>query len=175
MKITKIISIEASADKVWQIFAHDFNNASEWMSSVPHSTGKNLGQLFDGAKSSGRVCELDANPDGIKASEKFLAYDENKKTCSVEIDIVNAPAIVPIYGNVLAFSVKTNGTEKSEVTWEVTPKLKPWSSPISLLVKFVLGLFFSQILEEFKYFAENGEPHPRKLKAISKMKPALNV
>ena len=178
MKITKHVTIEASADKVWKVFAHDFDTASEWMASVPKSYGKNVGQQFEGAKSSGRVCELDANPDGIKASERFLAYDETNKTCTVEVSLLNTPALVPILRNVLNFSVKESGQNQSAVTWIVTPQLKPFASllyPLTYpLIKFGLGMFMGQITGELKYFVENGEPHPRKVKAVSKMKLATN-
>ena len=179
MKITKHVTIEASADKVWKVFAHDFDQASEWMASVPKSYGKNLSKEFEGAKSSGRVCELDANPNGIKASEEFLAYDEKNKSCTVEISLLNTPALVPILRNVLNFSVKDSGQNQSAVTWIVTPKLKPVASllyPLTYpLIKFGLGLFMGQITEELKYFVENGEPHPRKVKAMGKMKLATNA
>lgn len=174
MKINKYITIESSADKVWKVFAHDFDNAREWMSSVPSSYGKKLGEKFGGAMSSGRVCELDGNPDGIKASGSFLNYDEENKSCTINIDLLNTPALVPIHGNVLNFSVKDSGANQSEVTWEVTPKLKPLARLFSPLIKIGLGLLMDQITGELKYFVENGMPHPRKLKAISKIKLASN-
>ncbi len=174
MKITKHVTIEASAEKVWKVFAHDFDQASEWMASVPNSYGKNLGKEFEGAKSSGRVCELDANPNGIKASESFLAYDEKNKSCTVDISLLNTPALVPILGNVLNFSVKDSGQNQSSVTWIITPKLKPFAYLLYPLIKFGLGLFIGQIIGELKYFVENGKPHPRKVKAIGKMQLATN-
>jgi uncharacterized membrane protein len=44
MKIAKNVIIEAPIDKVWEVFAHDFNNAYIYMASVPKSYGKELGE-----------------------------------------------------------------------------------------------------------------------------------
>jgi hypothetical protein len=172
MRIMKQIEISASADKVWKVFAHDFDRASQWMSSVPNSYGEDVGESFEGSHSAGRVCELDGDPNGIKASESFLAYDEAARTCTVNIDLVNAPALIPIRGNVLDFSLDENGPNKSTVKWVITPKLKPLAYVIAPLVKLGLGVFIGQITEELKYFIENGTPHPRKVKASNKMNKA---
>jgi hypothetical protein len=103
VKIIKKIEINASADKVWKVFAHDFDRASQWMSSVPNSYGEDVGERFEGAQSAGRVCELDGDPNGMKASESFLAYDDKARTCTVDIDLVDGPTLIPISGNVLDF------------------------------------------------------------------------
>jgi len=171
MKIIKKTTIGEPADKVWKVFAHDFDSAGEWMSSVPNTYGKNLGKKFEGAKSSGRVCELDG---GISVSEPILAYDEVNKTLTLETFFSNAPPLVPILGNVVNFSVKDSGKNQSVVTWIIKPKLKPFAYLLYPLVKFGLGLFIGQIIGELKYFVENGKPHPRKLKAISKLQLATN-
>jgi hypothetical protein len=82
MQFTTRTLIDASADKVWTVFAHDFDNAHKWMASVPHSSAKANGQLFDGAQSAGRVCNLDGKPNSMQASEQFLAYDDVNKTAT---------------------------------------------------------------------------------------------
>lgn len=168
MKITKAVTIEAPIDKVWNIFSHDFNNAYIWMSSVPKSYGKDLGEKFSGAHTAGRVCELDGNPDGIKASETILAYDEENKTCTVEILLLNTPFLIPIKGNILNFSAKEEGPDRTSILWEITPMIKPAAKIITPLIKFGLGKFIAQIIEELKYYVENGTPHPRKVKALAK-------
>ena len=51
MRFTKKMKVNASVDKVWTVFAHDFDNAYKWMASVPHSYAKANGEDFDGAQS----------------------------------------------------------------------------------------------------------------------------
>jgi hypothetical protein len=175
MKIKKSIIINKSADHVWKVFAHDFNNAGKWMSAVPHSYEEQIGQQFESCHSKGRICELDGRPDGLKAVESFLAYDEVNKTCTVDIELENGPALIPINGNVVDFILKEINEDCCEITWVISPKLKDFAYLIYPLVKFGVGVFVQQIIEELKYFAETGEPHPRKIKALKKQQAIQNA
>jgi len=168
MKFKKTTKIDASAEEVWAIFAHGFDNAHEWMASVPKSYGKENGNLFEGATSSGRVCELQADPSGLKASEQFLAYDEAAKTCTVRIDFVDAPKVFPVHYNSLDFAITVDADERSTTTWAFSSKLKPWAYVIWPVIRKGASVAVGQIGEELKHYVETGEPHPRKVKALEK-------
>ncbi|MDX8382524.1 MAG: hypothetical protein R8M45_00485 [Ghiorsea sp.] len=169
MKTTKKIMVQTSTDKVWQVFAHNFDQAHLWMASVPNSFGQENGQLFKGASSAGRVCELDANPKGIKAVESFLAYDEEKKSCTILIKFANTPFAFPLVQNVAEFSLEQRENNQSVVTFTIISTLKPLAYIIYPLIKFGFGFFITQIIEELKYYVEQGKPHPRKVKAANKL------
>ena len=96
VRFNKTMQVIASADKVWEVFAHGFNDAYKWMASVPKSYAQKNGELFEGAQSDGRVCELTTKENGIKASEQFLAYNEENKTATVRIDFVDTPRFFPV-------------------------------------------------------------------------------
>ena len=168
VKFTKTLKVKASADKVWEIFAHGFNDAYKWMASVPHSYAQTNGEAFDGAHSDGRVCELSANQNGIKVSEKFLAYDEENKTATVQIDFVNTPFFFPVKFNTLDFSLREIGDHQSEMTWKFRSNIKPLGLLLWPLLRIGFGKFVGDIMEELQYYVENGSPHPRKLKAMEK-------
>ena len=169
MKFVKKLRVNAPAGKVWKVFAHDFDRAYEWMASVPNSYGKANGKLFEGAKSAGRVCELNSDPKGLKAFEQFLDYDESKKTCTVRIDFVNTPIVFPVDHNAVRFSVVDIGENQSELTWAFGSQIKPWAFVIWPFIRIGFGVFIGQIAEELKYFVEHDAPHPRKVRAINKM------
>jgi hypothetical protein len=126
------------------VFAHDFDDAHEWMASIPHSYGKAVGEQFDGATSAGRVCELNDDPNGLKASEQFLDYDEKSKTCTIRVDFVNTPRLFPIHHNELTFSVTESGSGSCETTWAVRSQLKPHGSSarIEAVVSVVMKTLF---------------------------------
>ena len=166
ISFTKRAKIDAPADKVWAVFAHDFDNAYKWMASVPHSYAKANGEEFDGAKSAGRVCELDQG--GIKASEKFLAYDEEAKTATVRIDFLDTPMVFPVKHNTLECSIVETEDGNSEMTWAFRSRIKPLAYLIWPLLRLGFGSFVGQIMEELVFYVENGTPHPRKLKANKK-------
>lgn len=174
MKTTKKITIDATGDKIWTVFAHDFDNAYKWMASIPKSFGQDNGQRYSGASSSGRVCELDNNPNGMKAKESFLAYDEDKKSCTVLIEFLNTPFGFPLVKNVAEFSLSEQVRNQSVVTFSVTSTLKPLAFIIYPIIKFGFGFFVKQIVEELKFYVENETPHPRKVKALNKIRLVRN-
>jgi len=119
MKTTKTITINTTGDKVWEVFAHDFNNAYKWMASIPKSFGKDNGTQYPDCSSAGRVCELDNNPNGLKAKESFLSYSEEDRTCTVLIEFLNTPFGFPLVQNVAEFSLTEQGNNQSVVTFSV--------------------------------------------------------
>jgi len=168
MKTTKKIEINASSEAVWDVFAKDFNNAYKWMASVPSSFGKQLGEQYDVANSAGRVCELDGNPKGIKAYETIEGLDDASKSMKIRITFRNTPFGFPIVENNTDFQVVERSSGQSQVVFIVDSQLKPWAYVLYPLVKLGFGFFVGQIVEELKYYVENGTPHPRKLKALKK-------
>jgi hypothetical protein len=116
------------------------------------------------------VCELSPDGKGIKASEKFLAYNEENKTATVQIDFVNTPSFFPVKFNILDFSLRDIDNGQSEMTWKFRSYIKPLGLLLWPLLRIGFGVFIGQIMEELKFYAENGTPHPRKIKALEKLK-----
>jgi len=168
IKFTKKAIVNTDADKVWGIFAHGFNDAYKWMASVNHSFAKNNGESFEGCQSDGRVCELSPDGKGIKASEQFLAYSEENKTATIRIDFLDVPAFFPVKFNTLEFSIKDITGEKSEMTWKFRSDIKPLGFILWPLLRLGFAKFIGDIMEELKFYVENGTPHPRKIKAMKK-------
>ena len=168
VKFTKKAIVNADADKVWGVFAHGFNDAYKWMASVNHSFAKNNGESFEGCQSEGRVCELSPDGKGIKASEQFLAYNEENKTATIRIDFLDAPPFFPVKFNTLDFSLKEIDGGKSEMTWKFRSDIKLLGFVLWPLLRLGFGKFIEDIMEELKFYVETGTPHPRKIKAMKK-------
>lgn len=168
MKFTKTTNIDASAEKVWEVFAHGFDDAYEWMASIPHSYGQDIGTRFEGARSAGRVCQLNADASGLKASEQFLAYDEEARRCTVRIDFVDTPRVFPVHYNELNFAVVDNAAGGSTVTWGFSSKIKTWGYVMWPVLRAGAPRFVGQIAEELAHYVETGTPHPRKVTAMEK-------
>ena len=172
IKFTKKTIVNADPDKVWGIFAHGFNDAYKWMASVNHSFAKSNGESFEGSQSEGRVCELSSDGKGLKASEQFLAYNEENKTATVRIDFLDAPSFFPVKFNTLYFSLKDIDGGKSEMTWEFRSDIKSFGYLLWPLLRLGFGKFIGDIMGELKFYVENGTPHPRKIKAMKKLESA---
>jgi hypothetical protein len=167
MQFTKTAEVDAPAEKVWRVFAHEFDQAHVWMASVQHSAARDVGRQFEGAQSCGRVCELAPMANGVKASEQFLAYDEADKTLTLRIDFLNTFTAFPILHNEVDVSVVDVGSGRSVMTWAFRSRIKPWAVLAWPVLRIVLSVFVGQIIGELQYFVENDRPHPRKVKAMA--------
>lgn len=175
MKLSLTMKTKATADEVWQLFAHQFDYADHWMAAAPKSYSNGEGKLFDGAKSSGRIIEMKPDGSGMKASERFIAYDEAAKTCIVRVDILNVSAAFPIKYNSLDFSVVQDSDGGSTIRWIYGAKIKPWAYVMWPMLRMGMFKAWKELSEEFKHYVETGKPHPRKIEAIEKAKVALGA
>lgn len=169
------MKISASAEKVWEVFAHQFDEGHRWMAAVPKSYSNDGGKLFDGAKSTGRIVEMNADGTGMKASERFVEYDESAKTCVVKVDLLDAPMLFPIKYNSLSFSVVHDDDNNCTVQWIYGAKIKPLAYLMWPLLRMGMFKAWKELSEEFKCYLETGEPHPRKVAAIEKAKAVVNA
>jgi ligand-binding SRPBCC domain-containing protein len=171
MKFKKTMKVQAPAEQVWAVFAHGFDDAYKWMASIPNSYGKEIGSWFDDASTAGRVCQLQPDPSGLKASEQFLAYDESAKRCTVRIDFLDTPRVFPVRYNTVEFSVVDDAEGGSIMPWDFTSEIKPWAFPMWPVIRLGAARFITQIGEELAYYVETGTPHPRKIAALDQAEP----
>lgn len=163
MQIKQQITINTSAENVWEILGPQYANVSEWVSGVYLSQGRNSSIKPTNAPCSGRVCETDLGP----FKETVTRYDE--KTMSIAYSA---------QGEKMPFFVKQVSN-----SWKVTPLSKNRANvdmcaeisimPVFRLVmgpmmRLQMGGILKNAVEELKYYAEKGTPHPRKLAAQRK-------
>jgi hypothetical protein len=161
--LTSTITIDAPADSVWDIIAHQFGAIGEWATAIPASTaiatpnarGHEPGLL----RPAGRVCEtgLRAVP---RVTETIVGYDETARTLTYEAT-AGLPTFVTLARN----------------TWQVKP-LSDGQAQVTyageLIVRGALGALAKRrllarvardgqyLLDDLKHYAEHGEPSPRK-------------
>jgi ribosome-associated toxin RatA of RatAB toxin-antitoxin module len=163
--LTSTITIDASADQVWDIIAHQFGRIGEWATAIPESTTITApatvtrNHVLVEAPVAGRVCDT-----GMRAvprvTETIVAYDEDARTLAYQAT-AGMPAFVTLARN----------------TWRVKP-LSDAQAQVSyageLEVRGVLGALAKRLLlaraardgqyllDDLKHYAERGEPSPRK-------------
>lgn len=168
MKYTATTKINASADEVWKVFAHQFDEADQWISSVTRSYGTDRGEQFEGATTTGRVCEFKPDGSGMKVFERFVAYDEAAKTGRVRVDFIGPPRMLPMQSLSLDFSVSDDADGGSTAVWGFGAAIKPLAKIMTPVLKMGMKKAWSELAEELAYYVENGSPHPRKLAANGK-------
>lgn len=149
MQVTQQTTINASADKVWQILGTDFNNISDWAGIVLESNA-----IPDIPEGSGRIC----NVKGVgKTLEKLTSFDGDQRKFSFTFENSKIPFFVRKIEN--TWSVAPKGNDQSVVQVHADVNLMPiFSQLLGSMMTKQMGKGAESLLSELKYFAENGEP-----------------
>ena len=155
MKFSKQITINASAEKVWDVLGRDFVNIGTWATSVPHSAVNNEAARVNNSPVGGRVC----NTDFGDVSEEFTAYDDDKKSLSFR-GVFDSKMFKNLISTNDVVSVDENTAEV-----KITPNVELTfiGTLMYPMIKMQLNKAIDQILDDLKYYVENGKPSPAKL------------
>ncbi|MCA9890338.1 MAG: SRPBCC family protein, partial [Anaerolineae bacterium] len=157
MKLSREIIVNASADAVWKVLAHEFGSVGEWASGVAHSVANHALAIPEGATVGGRVCQV---PGFGELNESFTAYDEQGKTYTFEAK--GLPFIVRAAHN--TWRVQPLGNDKCRVSFAAEMQLMPVVGLLAAVpMRVQLGTLLKNAVEELKYYVETGSIHPRKL------------
>lgn len=160
MIIQKEFVVNASIDKCWQVMGVDFAHVDRWVSAVSHSEGK--GGSFNGASCSERSCSTSLG--GMK--EQLLEFSPESHMLKYQIAegmpsmvkyATNDWRLTPINSNQTRFTM----VAEMQIGGLMGTMMKP-------MMRSKMTKLTGQIGEEFKYYVENGKPHPRKVKAMAK-------
>jgi len=160
MKFSKQITINASAEKVWSVLGRDFANIGVWATSVPHSAANNEAPRVNNSPVGGRVC----NTDFGDVSEEFTSYDDDKKSLSFK-GVFESKMFKSLISTNEVVSVDENTAEV-----KITPQVELTfiGTLMSPMIKMQLNKAIDKILNDLKYYVENGKPSPSKLASQQK-------
>ncbi|NER82350.1 MAG: SRPBCC family protein [Leptolyngbya sp. SIO1D8] len=158
MQIKRQFTVNASADRLWEIMGLQFTDVSHWASDIYASRGRNNGIIPQGAPCSGRVCETSLG----SFKEQILQYDEQRKMISYDAKGDKMPFFVKHLANNWTFTPLAGGKCKVDMCMEIS-LLPVFNLLMGPMMRMQMGGVINQVIEELTYFAENGIPHPRKL------------
>ena len=159
MDVKRQLTVNASAEKLWQILGEDYDRVGEWTSEIPSSAPNP-----DLPTGQGRVCKTDGFGD---AKETITKFDETRRELAYVAEIEKMPFFVKEMGN--SWRIESRGQNKSVVHMHLQGKLMPvFSQLMSGTMAKQMGKSADIILEELKYYAETGKIHPRKQKQTAK-------
>jgi hypothetical protein len=157
MIIDKEILVKQNINEAWKTLGQNFAHAYVWASAVKHSEGR--GANYNGSACSERGCSTTMG--GIK--EKLTAFSRENYSLSYEV-ATGLPKIVKHATN--AWQLVAIDTQTCmlhiKMSFEMAGYLGVIFEPI---LKWQMGKMANELLEDFAYYVENGQPHPRKLKA----------
>lgn len=160
IQMKRQIEINAPAKDVWNVVAYQYAQIGQWASSISASESIAGIPTPDGAPVAGRACY--APGFGGDAREEFTYYDEEAMRFGYQA-IGELPLMLKRAEN--NWAVRTVGPDKSvaEFRAKIDYDLFPGLLMVPML-KLMGGRMGRQLLEELKYYVEEGKPHPRKVK-----------
>jgi hypothetical protein len=161
MEFKKKVDIDASADRVWRVVAHQFDSVGTWSSAVSSSVARHDVEIPDGATVGGRVCTTMGFGD---IEETFTKYSEQNKQFTFAV--TGMPAFITLAQNTVR--VRPTGAQRAEVSlhmqMETTTVGKVMGPAFSIKSKATLNTF----LDELRHFVESEELSAKKRKQLSK-------
>jgi len=160
--ITKQIILNTTIEKAWKILGPEFADAHKWASSIKHSQANDT-KSFNGSTCSERGCDVS----GIgNIKEKITEYSDTEHVLSYDV-YEGMPSMVRHMNNYWKLTDLGNGSVKLEM--KMTMKIGGFMGwMMKGMMKKKMSKTADQIIEEFKYYTENGTPHPRVVKANKK-------
>lgn len=158
LTIVKQIAISADISKSWRVLGPEFADAYKWASTVNKSEGK--GGLINGEIFSERVC---LTPMGT-LKEKILEYSVENHLLSYQFE--GMPKMVRFAKN--TWQLTSSGSNKTNLSLKMEMEIGGIGKLMKPMIKMKMAKMAGHTIEEFKYYVENGQPHPRKLNAANK-------
>lgn len=160
MKFSKQITINASADKVWDVAGRDFANIGIWATAVSHSEANDKLASVNGSAVGGRLCKTAFGT----ASEEFTAYDDANKTYSFK-GVFDSKMFNNVTSSMAVTSIDANTTKV-----EIIPALELTFFGVLMypMIRMKISKVTDEVLDDLKYYVENDKPSPRKIASQQK-------
>jgi hypothetical protein len=150
--------IDNSADECWEVFGNGYTDIYKWMSGVTSSEaeGEPVGESPVGSR------KLKAQ--GITFSEKLVHFSNAERAFTYEV--IGLPFVVKSAKNEWRFS-ESDGKATLHMHLRIEV-MNGFGWLLNGLVKNQMSKSMYLLHQDFKYFMENGEVHPRKARELAK-------
>lgn len=161
MQLQKAITVNATADDVWEIVAHRFERVGEWSSAVVSSGPNPDAATPEGALVGGRVCDVPGIGD---LKETFTAYSEEKKRFTFVV--TGMPSFITLAQNTVEVRAISGG--RSEVSLNIQMETNAIGKVMGPMFRIRLKSTLDGFLTELKDYAETGALSAKKRKQLAK-------
>ena len=155
MKIIKELAINKPIDEVWEVLGNQFGDIDKWASLISKSEVSGT-PTIDGVSFSIRSTETTGGP----TKQELTSFNPANYSLSYKA-IAGTPAFFKAVRASWALTKTDENTTQLILDFEID--FKGIGGLLSPIVKLKLVKVGDELLEEFKYYVENGNPHPRKL------------
>lgn len=161
MEFKKNIEIDASADRVWEVVAREFDRVGAWSSAV-ESSGPNVkAAIPEGATVGGRIC---ATPGFGDLEETFTDYSEENKQFTFVV--TGMPSFISLAQNTVR--VRPTGNSTADVSLHIQMETNTIGKLMGPMFSIKLKATLETFLDELKVFVEQGQVSSKKRKQLAK-------
>lgn len=159
MIIEKQIVINSSIENAWKVLGTNFANAHVWASPLSHSNGS--GAAFNGSECNERSCDIKGMG---KTREKLITFSNSNHSLSYKV-LQGMPSMVKCATNSWALTLLSNN--KTQLTMKMEITLAGFVGIIMQpMMKMMMSKMGNTLLDDYKYYVENGKPSPTKIKSL---------
>ena len=160
MKIIKQLIINKPIEAVWEVLGNQFGEIDKWASLI-HQSEMSGQSSIPGVAHSIRSTETTGGP----TKQELTAFNSDKHTIAYKA-IAGTPGFFKSVDAEWSLIKKEDNITGLTLDFEV--QFKGLGILLSPIVKMKLGKVGDELLDDFKYYVENGKPHERKLNATTK-------
>jgi hypothetical protein len=155
--------INAPADLVWQVVAHDFAEIGAWASVITASR-TNADAVVSAAEApvGSRICETGSRFPQLE--ETILAYDEGSRTLTYAA--IGLPAFVT--GARVRWEVSAFGDARARASVVASMQLSGLGRLLGIPLRFGLTRGYKRTLDDLRHYVEDGQPSPRKQRRVAR-------
>ncbi|MEO1051584.1 MAG: SRPBCC family protein [Bacteroidota bacterium] len=154
----KQVELNIPASKAWVILAKNYEHVGEWATIIPESAARSEdGEII------GRTCSSIYGD----VKEMITSWDEASMAYSYEAD--GLPSMFKSGKNF--WKVEPINDLRSRVKMSLRMEMAPLPGFLmGWMIKSKMAKDLDGLMEDLKYYAEQGKPHPKKLKSLEKWK-----
>jgi hypothetical protein len=165
MQITKQAIINAPAEDVWRVVAHEFDRIGLWASAVPASHEATAAAAPTGCPVGARTCQTTMRM-FPEVEERIIAYDEAGRTLTYE-PVRGLPGFVANART--TWQVAAIDDRCSQVSFTATVTTRGIARPLmALAMRVQMRRAGMHALDDLCHYVEHGKPSPRKQRQLDR-------
>ena len=154
MKIIKKITIGKSVEDVWEVLGNQFGEISKWSSLIRES------KVYGDSKLAGiNYSQRETNTTNGITKQEMTSFNPEQYSLSYKSISGTPPIIKEVRAH---WSLSKKDANNTNLVLDFTADMKGLGFIIAPIAKIKLGKIGDELLDELKYYIENGSPHPRK-------------
>ena len=163
MKISKQAIVNASADEIWRVIAHEFDRIGSWATAVPASREAPHAAAPAGCPVGGRTCQT-TMARFPEVEERIVSYDEQGRTLTYEPER-GMPGFVASART--TWQVVAIDDRRSQVSFTATVTTSGLAGPLmALAMRVQMHRAGAHGLDDLRHYVEHKEPSPRKQRQL---------